>query len=232
MTTRIFIPLGLSGGIRGDDLELRYALRSIAENWQGERPEITILGKPPEWSKNTAVIARQDGEKSRPTAALHGGSRPFLWWYDDCFLLKASDDADFALPRRSGNLATTLAANRRGNEWAKALARVTEELLAAGRSTHNFSGPHAPIFYRAEEFAAALSFWEGKWPRPLPLESWINNDGRPHRDASDVEARFRRETNLRPPREDARLLVVNDASIGPLWPWLAERFPEPSPWEK
>ncbi len=231
MKPRIFIPLGQSGGLYGDDSELRFTLRSIAANWRGEAPEVTLLGRRPDWVRNVRHIPRANGEKARPTAALHGGPAPFLWWYDDCFLLQPSTAADFALPRRSGDLAKALPANRRGNDWAKALARVTEELLAVGRTTHNFSGPHAPILYTAADFAAALAHFEGKWHRNLPLESWINNDGRPHRDASDVEARFRRETVLRLPRPDARLLVVNDASLPPLYAWLAERFPTPSPWE-
>ncbi len=232
MIARIFIPLGPSGGARGDDSELRFTLRSIAQNWRGPMPEITILGTPPAWSKGLRHIPRRVGEKNRESAAAHGGAIPFLWWYDDCLLVSPSTVEDFFLPRRAGDLAKALAGNQRGNPWAQSLARVTEELLATGRSTHNFSGPHAPTFYTAADLADSLAYWAGKWARNLPLESWINNDGRLNRDASDVETRFVRSVTTRPPAPGTRLLVFNDAGVVSLWPWIEATFSTPSPWEK
>lgn len=231
MTTRIFIPLSPCGGVRGDDTELRYTLRSIAAHWQGALPEITIFGRLPAWAQGIAQVPAGSLQDAIAAAAQHAGSDRFLWWYDDCLLLKDSSEADVALPRRAGNLASALSANRSSGRWRQALATVTEELLKAGRTTHNFSGPHAPIFYTGADFTNALEYWRERWVRKLPFESWTNNDGRPHRDASDVETRFARETTFRAPLASARLLIPTDRSITPLFPWMEKRFPTVSPWE-
>jgi hypothetical protein len=219
---KICIPLNPNGGTFGNDTELRYMLRSLHTNWVGPMPEVIILGRKPAWITGVTHIPAVTLEDAQNAASQFSS---FVWWYDDCFLLSPTKAENIKTPRYDGELDTGT-----WSEWQRELLRVKETLQKVGRTIRDFSKPHAPATYKGSDFSKALTYWIPKYAAyKFPIESWINNDGRPAQPAIDVRIHY--TSTFTPPGPLARFLVVNGFGILSALDWMKATFPDPSRFE-
>jgi hypothetical protein len=233
--TEIYIPLASSGGVTGEDWELRMMLRSLERFWQGDY-RVTLFGRAPAWldTDQARVIPAGPLREAWLLAAETGyrDGTPWLWWYDDCWLMRESGPEDFERPRAGGCLRGQFAAMARSRtRWRRELlSDVVRACLEDGRPARDFSTPHAPMMHDARSVLAALARFGERWSYKWPVETWLGNDGRPWQGIADVDGFFGSGTRM--PREDARIMVRGDEAMTPGFrAWLSGRLPEPSRYE-
>ena len=219
---RIVIPLHTGGGKLGDDAELRFALRSLAAHVK-EPYEIVIAGSAlPEWASGLRRI-EAGGLKSALAAAAAAFPAGFMWWYDDCVLLRDSTAAEL------GVTPCCRGWRKPGSGWSKKLEKVRQRLVAEGMKAWDYSRPHGPYFFDKGMVDEGFRDWPGMAAK-FPWESWILSK----RDWPRVHGAVRQYYGAfkGAPGPGQRYLNYNNRGFTlELRDWLRARFPEKSPWE-
>jgi hypothetical protein len=158
----ILIPLG--PGSKKDNVELRYALRSIERHVTGYR-RIVVVGAIPAWLRETdRVLPVQWNEASGPKAYRIAAkvSRVFdtldvtdrlAFWNDDFVTLRGYDIRTLP-PYYTGVLARA-----KTNGYRALLDRTGKALSAANLPQRNYD-LHTPILYDRERFLGLTAWWE------------------------------------------------------------------------
>lgn len=215
--TPIVIPLHHRGGKYGDDTELRFTLRSIAQHFQGDH-EVAIVGRRlPDWVQGVRHIPSEKGlKRAVRDAAIHYPDG-FLWWYDDCVLLRDASARELRITPVYQGWATS------GTRWGKMLEKVRGRLLAEGLPCRDYSRPHGPYWFDQSMVDESFEDWPGMKSK-FPFELWILNKRRWPGQPGLVAQYYGKFT--RDPAAAARHLNYNDGGNTPeLIAWLRARFP-------
>jgi hypothetical protein len=224
-TTVIAIPLHHGGGTFKDNTELRIALRSIAAHVTGNYRIVIVGRRLPAWLRGAELLPA-GGLKAALRATAAEFPAGFLWWYDDCLVLrdqtieqlKVTPVIDLLKPRKTKT------------RWGSSLETVRQRLLAEGLPVRDYSRPHGPYWFDKTMIDEGFADWPDMAGK-FPLESWIlNKRGWPGR--QKVTKQYYGEFRG-PPNDMACLLNFNDIGCTPeLLSYLVARFREASPFEK
>jgi len=143
--TQFVFPYWHSGA---NDDEIRWAVRSIEQNYQGA-VKITIIGDKPPWYQGH-YIAQQRVHKHTPnrpfrdmlskvwTMATHPEIDPvFVWVMDDCYLIKPVTFEQLAVPRAVRWQESS------ANSWQRRKQNTMRALTQSGRTIHDYA-THLP----------------------------------------------------------------------------------------
>ncbi|MFG0261521.1 MAG: hypothetical protein ACF788_03945 [Novipirellula sp. JB048] len=249
MTTTILYPY-YAAAADGD--ELRFSLRSLAENLQGDY-EPVIIGDIPDWYTGAAIeLPRitQDQYRQHTGKKFHAKWHPivdvvwkiaaaaqtpeisdtFIVWYDETHLFGPVDLSYFLTPRYLGDIPPHPVRN---NEFNEALIRSRARLKSRGLPTRDFATHHPypickqdlPGYYA--EFTPLVS--------PSIIEAQYHNWRGIHCEKSDKEnfqyMNRRKCESFAGEFPDAK--TINFGIVTPsIESALAKRFRTPSPWEK
>lgn len=217
--TPIIIPLHPRGGKFRNNKELGYALRSIRKNFEGLH-EIILCCRtlPAGFAGCTHLPDGGGGLKTALRRAADAYPAGFLWWYDDCVLLR---------PQTADDLKVTLASrrwSRAQTSWAKKLTKICDRLQKEGFTAWDYSRPHGPYWFDKGMIDEAFADWPGMAGK-FPFESWILSKRdwpRKHGNYRQYYHRFKS-----PPGPADTLLNYCDKGFTPeLIAWLEQHFPE------
>lgn len=222
--TTIVIPLHHGGGKHGEDTELRFALRSLERHFVGPM-EVVIVGKKlPEWAEGLRLLPCRKGLKSALVAAAREFPEGFVWWYDDCVLLRdtTAEEVKVTPACRGWSKAKT--------GWAKSLERIRVRLVEEGIRAWDYSRPHGPYWFDKGMVVESFADWPAMAGK-FPWESWILSKRdwpRVHGAVKQYYGPYKGE-----PAARCRYLNYNDrGNTLELRNWLRARYPEKSRWEK
>lgn len=220
--TPIIIPLHHGGGKFKNDTELRYALRSIERHFQGAFRIIIVGKKIPEWLVNVEHVY-EEGLKSSLIAAANYCPEGFLWWYDDCCLLKN---------KNSEELKVTTACEgwqKPNTTWTRQLDKIRQRLLDENLPAWDYSRPHGPYWFDKGMVDEGFADWPGMRAK-FPWETWIlskRNWPRRYGEVMHYYGEFKH-----PPSDDCSHLNYSDSGNTPeLRRFLEQRFPDPCSFE-
>ena len=152
-TVDIVIPLAEKGSL--DNLELRYALRSIEKYAHGIRDVIIVGNKTPDWLRNVKIIdSVVDSNRKNITlfrkrlaAAMESDADYNLYWCDDYILLKTMNVMNIPALKNGKNLL-----NYSGRRvWHQCLKASGGALQKHNKSTHNCES-HTPSLNDRKRF--------------------------------------------------------------------------------
>jgi len=141
-----------------DNLELRYALRSIEKYLTGYRNIIVVTKAAPSWLRNVTVIDAFDDSLRKEVnffaailAAAEQSDADYIQvWCDDFAVLRKLDAGN--VQALSGG--RDLAANHGGStDWGRRLRLTAEALKQRGKTTLNFES-HTPGMFDRKKFIA------------------------------------------------------------------------------
>lgn len=233
----ILIPVG--AGSAHDDLELRFALRTIERFAIGWR-RVFVVGRIPEWLRETDRIVRVAKGEARGNKAFRIAAKvlwackhlpltaTFLFWNDDYFLLNPIDvrgipphfHGDTSRPDSTG--------------WRAMLDRTGRALRAAGYPSRHYD-LHIPMPIERDRFIATREWWEASRQHALTMKSLYGNihctdEAQPARDAKVGGEWARRIDRLARHRW---VISCNDEAIAAgLASWLEAQHPRPSESER
>jgi hypothetical protein len=130
------------------DDEIRWAVRSIEQNYQGA-VKITIIGDKPPWYHGHYIPQRRVGKHTPNrsfrdmlakvwTMATHPEIDPvFVWVMDDCYLIKPVSFNELATPR------AVRWHESECNSWQRRKKNTMRALIQAGRTVHDYA-THLP----------------------------------------------------------------------------------------
>lgn len=220
--TTIVIPLHPRGGKLRDDTELRFALRSLEDHFRGDFHVVLVGEKLPHWLTGVTHLPA-GGLKSALVAAAAAYPEGFLWWYDDCTLLRDSTVEELKVTpccRGWGKARTG---------WSRKLESIRQRLVAEGHKPWDYSRPHGPYFFDKGMVDEGFADWPGMASK-FPWESWILSKRdwpRCHGAVKQYYGPFRGA-----PGDGARYLNYNDKGFSAeLQRWLWQFFPRPSRFE-
>jgi FkbM family methyltransferase len=221
----IVIPLHHRGGKFRTDLELRFALRSLAANFVGEFKVVIIGKKKPAWLTGVEFIQpARGGLKHALVVAARAYPSGFFWYYDDCVLLQPTTAAEMQLTP-----ASKVWGKPTRTRWGRMLEKVHRRLKMEGHSTYNYSRPHGPYFFDKPMVDESFADWPGMKGK-FPFESWILNKRdwpRRHAAVRQYYGGFKS-----PPGPSRRYLNYNDGgNTLELREWLRKQFPKESRFE-
>lgn len=220
----IIIPLHHGGGKLGDDTELKFALRSIERHFKHPFLIVIVGRKVPDWLVGVEHLACDKGLKTALRVAAEAFPEGFMWWYDDCTLLQDISLADAMLTPAMKNWCSARTA------WAKELEKIRQRLVKEKIKVWDYSRPHGPYCFDKGMIDEAFADWPGMAGK-FPFETWILCKRDWPRSFGKVKQYYGPFRN--PPGESAVYLNYNDAgNTQELRSWLAQRFPEPSRFEK
>lgn len=156
--TDIIIPLGT--GSRFDDIELKFALRSVEKHLSNVR-DVYVIGNWPDWLRNSTVIKFEEKNlmifkeknicnKVSVACSLDNVSNDFLFMNDDHFLLADCDAATFPY-YHCGPIVQKVVDQY--NPYRKVI-RNTVQLV--GDRANNFDC-HCPILFNQEIFFEVMN---------------------------------------------------------------------------
>ena len=141
-----------------DNLELRYALRSIEKNLTGYRNIIVVSKASPSWLRNVTVIDKFDDSQRKEVnffasilaAAKQSDADYIQVWCDDFAVLRELD-AGKVLPLSNGR---DLTDNPGGSsDWQRRLRLTADALIKRDNPTMNFES-HTPGMFERQKFIA------------------------------------------------------------------------------
>lgn len=160
MSTSIIIPLA-SGTFAShtQDVELRYALRSVEKYLKGYG-EVFIIGQAPHWIKNVTVIPATDNDKiyykernifNKIMLACQDSrvSEDFLFMNDDHFLFSEFEAAEFPYYYHGQISKQVSRTDPYVNTIKNTISQVETDLV-------EYSDIHAPIVYNKQEFQMCM----------------------------------------------------------------------------
>lgn len=233
----ILIPVGR--GSKHDDLELRFALRSIQHHARGVR-RVWIVGRIPAWLHETDQVrlVRRDeapGNKAyRIAAKVEWACREldltktFAFWNDD-YLLTQDLDVRTIPPWHHGDLS-------RGEDsegWQRLLGQTGEALRAVGLPSKHYD-IHVPILLERSKYLDLSDWWQRSREVPMTMKSVYGNH---YCDAAAVpyaDAKLADQWQTRIDQLAASRPVIsygNAALSAGFADWMAARFPDPHPAE-
>jgi mannosyltransferase OCH1-like enzyme len=221
----IVIPLHHGGGKLGDDTEIRFALRSIAQNYD-PAAEVVIVGrKLPNWVTGVRHIAQTEkGLKTALHLAASAYPEGFFWFYDDCCLL---------LPTSEEQLKVTPCCrewSKPETAWSIKLEGIRQKLVASGKKAWDYSRPHGPYFFDKAMVDEGFADWPGMDGK-LPWETWILSKRNWPR-AHDVTKQYYGDFRT-PPSGAHRYLNYCDRGLTEeLQAWLSNKFPDACRFER
>ncbi len=137
--------------------ELRYSLRSIEENFQGD-VKIFVIGDDPGWfSEEINFIhcprisdnpPRDIVNKLNTVIAHEDISDDFIWMNDDIYMINKVNLCDIQILKSTGNLSKVKI--REDTAFRRNLKLTYNELLEHNLSTWNYS-THLPLYYNKEK---------------------------------------------------------------------------------
>jgi len=137
------------------DDEIRWAVRSIEQNYQG-KSKITIIGDKPPWYCGHYIPQRRVHKHTtnRPfrdmltkvwTMATHPEiDQEFVWMMDDIYLIKPVTVEELAVPR------AVRWHESESNSWQRRKKNTMRALAAAGRTVHDYA-THLPHVVEKEK---------------------------------------------------------------------------------
>jgi len=221
----ICIPLHHEGGKFKTNLELRFTLRSIDENFKGPVRIVIVGRRLPFWIDGVEHLkVEKRGLKHALVVASDSFPDGFFWSYDDCVYLK---------PITSDDLKVTPANKRwvshQKTRWAKMLSNIKARLMKEGIPIWDYSRPHGPYFFTKDMVDEGFADWPGMKGK-FPWESWILCKRDWPRVFGVVKQYYGKFRN--PPGLNARYLNYNDRGNSlELRNWIRSRFPKMSKFE-
>jgi hypothetical protein len=220
----VIIPLHHGGGKLGDDTELKFALRSIERHFKHPFRIVIVGRKLPDWLVGVEHLACEKGLKTALRVAADAFPEGFMWWYDDCTLLQDISLADAMFTPAMKHWCSARTA------WAKKLEEIRQRLVKEKIKVWDYSRPHGPYCFDKGMIDEAFADWPGMAGK-FPFETWILCKRDWPRSFGKVKQYYGPFRN--PPAESAVYLNYNDAgNTQELRSWLAQRFPEPSRFER
>lgn len=222
----IVIPLHEGGGKFKDNSELRWALRSIAANFDEASYEVAIVGKKlPPWVRGIRWIEQRDGGlKTALRMAANAYPDGFFWFYDDCCILKKITAHEMKVTPCSKGW------GRPQTPWAEKLHEVKARLEREGIKAWDFSHPHGPYWFNKSMIDESFADWPGMDGK-LPFETWILSKRNWRRRHSGWKQYYGEFKNA--PGDFQQYLNYNNAGFTEeLRAWLGTIFPEPCPFER
>jgi len=153
-TTDIVIPLN-DDGSGNKNFEIRYALRSIAENLYNYRDIIIVTAKVPHFIKGVTNIKQHDGNNKaitlfdkRMAGAELSNADNIVLWSDDQVLLQETNALSLPTLRRGLEL---MSDNTENNPWGQIL-RNTAKLLEWENKTCFDCESHSPNLLNRKKF--------------------------------------------------------------------------------
>jgi len=141
-----------------DNLELRYALRSIEKYLTGYRNIIVVSKAAPSWLRNVTVIDNFDDSQRKEVnffaailAAAEQSDADFIQVWCDDFAVLRELDAGKVLPLSNGR---DLTGNPGGSsDWQRRLKLTADALSKRDKPTMNFES-HTPGMFERQKFIA------------------------------------------------------------------------------
>jgi hypothetical protein len=231
----ILLPLG--PGSRYGNVEVRMALRSIAQHAVGVR-RVVVLGSIPAFLRSTKgfefVPLREFkcNKASRISqkvlwAFQHLDLTPTIAFWNDDYLLLRNQDVRTIPNHCHGQLW-----RKPKNHWNRLLNHTGEVLRAAGFSTRHFD-IHIPILYDREKWLAIFDWWERSRRDAMGLVAKsvygnIHCQGTEAR-ANDAKLQANWQTRLDDLQGRRWVVSYGDRALAAgLAEWMLARFPEPS----
>ncbi len=148
-----FVWIYWHGGAQGD--ELRWSIRSVLENFQGESTIFLVGEKPPWYTGNHLPVPRIPNQNNRNfkdalnkmCVATQAVELPesFVWMMDDIYLVKPLTLADLAIGRYRSLVSSDRirAMSGKRNYWVQWKKRTFKALLDNGMTTYDYA-THLP----------------------------------------------------------------------------------------
>lgn len=220
--------------------EIRYCLRSLAENFQ-DPFEVYIIGYLPDWCQRVHHIEFEDdpayhseynqGRKLKIAAGLFDA---FIWMYDDIYFIKPVSLDDIDQPR----VAHDLEAWPRGqNRWQQLLWATYDRCKELGIEVVHSAQLHMPYYYEAQKMQQIFDLFDIENGRHLAQTAYFNifKPEPPYLDMSDKVGYYSPIDAFNRGMEWGNAKFLNHDNNGltnELRQAIIERFPEKCRFEK
>jgi hypothetical protein len=225
--TNIVIPLHHGGGSLGDDSELKFVLRSLETNFQGDF-QVTIIGKKlPAWMDRDSVTHIQTGNGLKTAIRLAAEAYPegFFWWYDDVILLKDENEDQLKVTAAKCKFQHTK------TSWGRNLTKIHNRLKDEGHEPRDYSHSHGVYWFDKSMVDEGFADWPGMAGK-FPWESWILSKRKWPWRAGIVKQFYGPRFEADHIRDSHTLLNFNGPGFSlPLREWLIRCFDQPSSFE-
>ena len=239
-TVDIVIPLAEKGA--HDNLELRYALRSIEKYAHGIRDVIVVGRNVPDWVRNVKIIdSVADSNRKNITlfrkrlaAATKSNADYNLYWCDDYVLLKAMNMMNIPVLRNSKNLLDYSGTR----VWHQCLKATGEALRKHSKTTMNCESHTPSLNDRGKFIQLAEIFKDERETEPglTVCGLYHNYFGSRMLEMNKFKATFEKTVELSEVKEKTKgriFLGYNDKGFeSGVKDFLAEKFPNKSKYEK
>ena len=230
---------------KADNLELRYALRSIEKYMRGVGQVIVVCPNPPEWLRNVTLIKSVPNKGLRKNVSIYRNLRAgmeyskaerVIWWLDDNVALQPMSPDTFGL-FWNGRDMTSYKGNR---FWHRILRDTAAALKKRGYTTRNCES-HIPMVFNREKFLALDKEFGAEFQDNLGLVSYsvycnrynIKSIG----SMDNVKATFERDPgsleNIEKAVHDKLFVGYDDKGfVENLQAWMGKRFSQKSKFEE
>lgn len=231
----ILLPLG--PGSHHNDIELRYALRSI-ERYAVNLRRVVVIGAIPAWLRETDRVLPVPLREFRCNKAARIARKvsyaferldvtdTIAFWNDDYVLLRDRDLT--TIPDHYRGLLW-----RQGNDgWSTLLNHTARTLHAAGLPQRHYD-IHVPILYERDKWLAINDWWKRcrNDSRGLVAKSIYGNNHCTATAVSTSDCKLKATWRARVDSVAAHRWVLSYGDVAlrtGLTRWLAKRFPDPS----
>lgn len=201
-------------------------LRGLQTHLKGDF-EVCLIGPQiPKWLQNVQHLVQTKGKlKTALVMAANAFPDGFSWWYDDVVLIQDQTIEQVKVcPAKSHRLQVN-------TTWVRDLYRIRDRLIREGHPDRDYSTPHGPYWFDKGMIDEAFRDWPGM-EKKFPFETWILSKRNAPHQTSDVVAQYYGAFRT-PPHDGKIFLNWDDSGMTPeLVAWLANKFPDPSPYEK
>ena len=237
--TDIVIPLAEKGA--HDNLELRYALRSIEKHARGYRDIIIVGNNVPSWLQNVRIISSVEDSsrknitlfRKRLAAAMESDADYNLYWCDDYVLLKTMNVMSIPALRNDKDLLDYSG----GRVWHRCLKAAGEALKAHSKTTFDCES-HTPSLNDRKKFIQLAEIFKNDRetdPGLTVCALYHNYYGNRMLPMDKIKATFEKAADV----EEVRKITRNKLFLGyddkgftsGVKAFLAEKFPEKSQYE-
>ena len=237
--TDIVIPLAEKGS--HDNLELRYALRSIEKHARGYRDIIVVGRNVPSWLQNVGIIDSVEDSsrknitllRKRLAAAMESDADYNLYWCDDYVLLKTMNVMSIPALRNDKDLLDYSG----GRVWHRCLKAAGEALKAHGKTTFDCES-HTPSLNDRKKFIQLAEIFQKERetdPGLTVCALYHNYYGSRMLPMDKIKATFEKTVDFEQVRKEAAgklFLGYDDKGFeSGVKDFLAEKFPEKSQYE-
>ena len=229
---------------KADNLELRYALRSIERYVQGVGKVIIVCPNPPEWLRNVTVIASVPNKGLRKAVSIYrnlragmlqSSSENVIWWLDDNVVIRPVSINMIGLYWNGCDMADY----KDDRFWHRILRNTAEALRKRGYASRNCES-HLPMMFEREKFLALDSEFGDEFQDDLGLVSYSvycnRYDIKSIGTMSSVKTTFERTPgsirNIESAVLEKTFIGYNDAGFTKNFrDWLGKKFSQKSKYE-